>query len=158
MANRRLDQPVTRSLRPERNPERIGRLSERIARFIGSWRFIALMTIVIAVWILINIFGPESLHYDNYPFIFLTFALSLQASYAAPLILLAQNRQTDRDRVSLSEDRSHNERLHANSEFLAREIAALKSSLKEVATKDFVRTELRELLEDMRAQEQEKSN
>ena len=98
MANRGLDQPVSKSLRPSRDPEKIGKLSERIARFIGSWRFIAWMTVVVTAWVALNIFAPQYLRYDEYPFIFLTLMLSLQASYAAPLILLAQNRQADRDR------------------------------------------------------------
>lgn len=151
MPNRRLDVPVSKSIRPERDPERIGRLSERIARFIGSWRFIGWMTLVITIWLGLNIFAPQYLRYDEYPFIFLTLMLSLQASYAAPLILLAQNRQVDRDRVTYAEDRAHNEMLHANAEYLSREISAIRSALGDVATRDFLRAELRELLEEIKA-------
>ena len=156
MANRGLDQPVSKSLRPSRDPEKIGKLSERIARFIGSWRFIAWMTVVVTAWVALNIFAPQYLRYDEYPFIFLTLMLSLQASYAAPLILLAQNRQADRDRVTYAEDRAHNERLHANSEYLAREISAIRASLGAVATRDYLRAEIRELLAEIK--EQDKSN
>ena len=153
MANRRLDQPVTKSLRPASDPERIGRLSERIARFIGSWHFIAWMTFVVTSWLMLNIFAPQYLRIDEYPFIFLTLMLSLQASYAAPLILLAQNRQADRDRVTYAEDRAHNERLHASSEYLAREISAIRLALGDLATRDFVRAELRELFADLKIEE-----
>jgi len=153
MANRRLDQPVTKSLRPASDPERIGRLSERIARFIGSWHFIAWMTFVVTSWLMLNIFAPQYLRIDEYPFIFLTLMLSLQASYAAPLILLAQNRQADRDRVTYAEDRAHNERLHASSEYLAREISAIRSALGDLATRDFVRAELRELIAELKVEE-----
>jgi uncharacterized membrane protein len=153
MANRRLDQPVTKSLRPTSDPERIGRLSERIARFIGSWHFIAWMTLVVTTWLVLNVFAPQYLRYDEYPFIFLTLILSLQASYAAPLILLAQNRQADRDRVTYAEDRAHNERLHASSEYLAREISALRAAIGDLATRDYVRAELRELLAELKDEE-----
>ncbi|MEY3407316.1 MAG: hypothetical protein RL038_377, partial [Actinomycetota bacterium] len=96
---------------------------------------------------------------DEYPFIFLTLLLSLQASYAAPLILLAQNRQTDRDRVTSADDRARTERLMSETEFLSREIAALRIALGEVATRDFVRGELRELLEEFEElQKQQDSN
>ncbi|MEZ5115156.1 MAG: DUF1003 domain-containing protein [Candidatus Nanopelagicales bacterium] len=147
----RLDQPLERgpSLRPSYDPERFGRLSERIARYIGSWRFIAWMTVVIVAWVSWNVFAPPDLRPDPFPFIFLTLLLSLQASYAAPLILLAQNRQTDRDRVQYQEDRGRTDRLIADSEYLSREIAALRVALGDVATRDYVRSELRELLDEL---------
>ena len=112
----RMDQPLERGrIRgPSYDPEQWGRLSERIARFIGSWRFIAWMTAVIVTWLLWNIFAPDDLKPDPYPFIFLTLLLSLQASYAAPLILLAQNRQADRDKVQYLEDRELTDRLVAD--------------------------------------------
>lgn len=147
----RLDQPLDRSLsmRPSVDSERFGRLSERVARYIGSWAFIAWMTVVIIIWVSFNIFAPQYMRADDYPFIFLTLLLSLQASYAAPLILLAQNRQTDRDRVQSLEDRQRNERILADSDYLAREIAALRSLLGELATRDYIRSELSESLEDI---------
>ncbi len=147
----RMDQPLERGrLRgPSYDPEQWGRLSERIARFIGSWRFIAWMTVVIVAWLAWNIFAPEDLKPDPYPFIFLTLLLSLQASYAAPLILLAQNRQSDRDRVQYLEDLATTERLVSDTEYLAREMAALRMALGEMATRDYLRSELRDLFDEL---------
>ncbi|MHB9859256.1 DUF1003 domain-containing protein [Streptomyces sp. YIM S03343] len=147
----RLDQPRAprRRLVPEWDPEAFGRLSERIARFLGTGRFIVWMTVVIILWVVWNIAAPHELRFDTYPFIFLTLMLSLQASYAAPLILLAQNRQDDRDRVNLEQDRKQNERSIADTEYLTREIAALRMGLGEVATRDWMRSELQDLLKDL---------
>ena len=126
-----------------------GRMSERIARFLGTGQFLVYMTATILLWVGWNIFAPEHLRWDQYPFIFLTLALSLQASYAAPLILLAQNRQEARDRVQYERDRDVDARSRADMEFLAREMAALRMSVGEVATRDFLRSELRSLLADL---------
>lgn len=147
-----IDQPMERglSLRGSYNSERFGAVSENVARYIGSWAFIAWMSVAITVWVLINTIGPEAWHVDPFPFIFLTLLLSLQASYAAPLILLAQNRQSDRDRVQYQEDRLRTERLLADSDYLAREIAALRLALGEVATRDYIRGELRDMVADLR--------
>lgn len=147
----RLDQPRAprRRLLPDYDPEAFGRFSERIARFLGTWRFISWMTLVIIVWVLWNIFAPQQWRFDQYPFIFLTLMLSLQASYAAPLILLAQNRQADRDRVTYEQDRKQNERSIADTEYLTREIAALRMGLGEVATRDWIRSELEDLAKDL---------
>lgn len=152
----RLDEPMDRGpgLRLQYDPERVGRFSERVARFLGTWRFIIWMTLFIAVWIALNVVivltrSPDSAP-DPYPFIFLTLLLSLQASYAAPLILLAQNRQDDRDRVQWSEDRERSERLLADTEYLVREVAALRMALGESATRDYVRGELRSALDEIR--------
>jgi uncharacterized membrane protein len=149
----RLDQPMERglSLRPTVDPERVGRVSERIARFLGSWRFIGYMTAFIVFWIVLNV-GPWP-HPDPFPFIFLTLLLSLQASYAAPLILLAQNRQADRDRVQYQDDRARTDRLIADTEYLMREIASLRVALGEVATRDYLRSELRDLFDDLEEHE-----
>ena len=95
-----------------------------------------------------NVVAPSGLRFDEFPFIFLTLMLSLQATYAAPLILLAQNRQADRDRVGLEQDRARDERNLADTEFLTREVASLRIALREQATRDFVRSELRSLLEE----------
>jgi uncharacterized membrane protein len=155
MAERaRLDQPraVRRSFRPRRelDPERFGRFAESTARFLGTARFIAWMTVFVTVWIGWNVpWGPERPRWDDYPFIFLTLILSLQASYAAPLILLAQNRQEARDRVSQEQDRAGAAQANADMEFLAREVASLRLGLGEVATRDFLRGELRGLLSDL---------
>lgn len=150
----RLDQPKTpgRRLLPEWDPEAFGRFSERIARFLGTGRFIVWMTVVVIVWVLWNVFAPRDLRFDNYPFIFLTLMLSLQASYAAPLILLAQNRQDDRDRVNLEQDRKQNERSIADTEYLTREIATLRIGLGEVATRDWIRSELQDLAKELEEQ------
>ena len=144
----RIDQPLEqrRSLRVTVDPETVGKLSERIARFLGSWRFIGYMTAFVLTWVLWNLLAPQSLRFDTWPFIGLTLLLSLQASYAAPLILLAQNRQSDRDRVQYQEDRADTDRLIADTDYLAREMAALRLGLGEVTTRDFMRSELRELL------------
>ncbi|MCP9944698.1 DUF1003 domain-containing protein [Streptomyces somaliensis] len=146
-----LDQPRVRRPRllPEYDPEAFGRLSERIARFLGTGRFIVWMTGVIIAWLTWNITMPAALRFDPYPFIFLTLMLSLQASYAAPLILLAQNRQDDRDRVNLEQDRAQNERSIADTEYLTREVAALRMGLGEVATRDWIRSELEDLVKEL---------
>ncbi|WP_219471204.1 DUF1003 domain-containing protein [Nonomuraea rhizosphaerae] len=152
MTTERLDQPreLRRSLRPHYDPEAFGRLSERIARFLGTARFIVYMTVFVAVWVVWNIAAPAGLRFDPYPFIFLTLMLSLQASYAAPLILLAQNRQTDRDRVQYEQDRAAAERNQADLEYLTREIAGLRLALGEVATRDYLRSELQRLAEELK--------
>ncbi|WP_448630132.1 DUF1003 domain-containing protein [Cellulomonas soli] len=128
-----------------------GKISESIARFMGTPRFILWLTMFCIAWISWNAWGPEALRFDRASngFTALTLMLSLQASYAAPLILLAQNRQTDRDRVTAEQDRQRAERNLADTEFLAREMASLRIALSEVATRDFVRSELRNLLEDL---------
>jgi uncharacterized membrane protein len=147
----RLDQPRARrrGMLPAYDPDAFGRFSEHVARFLGTWRFIAWMTGFIAVWVGWNALAPRHLRWDSYPFIFLTLMLSLQASYAAPLILLAQNRQADRDRVTLEQDREQNERSIADTEYLTREVAALRAGLGEVATREWLRSELQGLLRDL---------
>jgi uncharacterized membrane protein len=146
IARRRLDQP--RVARPlfEVDPEGFARLSERIARYLGTGRFLAIQTIVVVVWIALNVF-VVALQWDPYPFILLNLAFSTQAAYAAPLILLAQNRQDDRDRISLEEDRQRAERTKADTEYLARELAALRLAIGEVPTRDYLRGELEKLYE-----------
>lgn len=146
---RGLDVPATRrrtlsDLRPD--PEFFGRFSERFARFMGTARFLAGMTVIIVAWVVWNTLLPSTWRFDHYPFIFLTLILSLQASYAAPLILLAQNRQEGRDRVQYDSDRDVQFRTRADMEFLAREMASLRSALGETATRDFLRSELRSIL------------
>lgn len=152
----RLDQPreVRRTLlpRPHYDPESFGVISERIARFLGTARFLVYMTGFVIAWFAWNLAAPDGLRFDPYPFIFLTLMLSLQASYAAPLILLAQNRQDDRDRVQYEQDRAQNERSIADTEYLTREIAALRLALNEVATRDFLRSELQQMLKELDAE------
>ena len=133
-----------------------GVFAEQFARFMGTASFLVGMTVFVAVWIGWNLIAPEQLRYDDYPFIFLTLMLSLQASYAAPLILLAQNRQERRDKVIAERDRQANTRAHADMEFLTREVASLRMAVSEMATRDFLRSELRQLLTELdeRAQAQ----
>lgn len=100
-------------------------------------------------WVVWNSLAPRDLRFDDFPFIFLTLILSLQASYAAPLILLAQNRQADRDRISLNEDRAQNARSIADTEYLTRELASLRIALGEMVTRDFIRSELEDLVKDL---------
>jgi uncharacterized membrane protein len=128
------------------DPDAFARFSERTARFLGTGRFLAAQTGIVIVWIALNL-AAVSLRWDPYPFILLNLAFSTQAAYAAPLILLAQNRQDDRDRVALEEDRSRAERTKAETEYLARELAALRLALGEVVTRDFLRSELTRLSE-----------
>ncbi|KQR16815.1 DUF1003 domain-containing protein [Cellulomonas sp. Leaf334] len=154
----RLDTPLeTRRRfirRPQLDEDASGKVSESIARFLGTPRFIIYLTVFCLVWIIWNVWAPPEMRFDSAArgFTALTLMLSLQASYAAPLILLAQNRQTDRDRVQAEQDRQRSERNLADTEFLAREMAALRIALSEVATRDFVRSELRNMLEDLTAE------
>ncbi|HKN44508.1 MAG TPA: DUF1003 domain-containing protein [Propionibacteriaceae bacterium] len=121
-----------------------GKFAEAFARFMGTARFLFGMTVVIVLWLLWNLpWGPPRPRFDEYPFIFLTLILSLQASYAAPLILLAQNRQEARDRIALESDREQTAQSRADMDFLAREIAGLRMSVGELATRDYLRSELR---------------
>ena len=149
----RLDQPreASRGLftKPQVDPDTFGRFAEKFARYMGTAKFLVYMTVFVLVWITANVVGIFHYKWDIYPFIFLTLMLSLQASYAAPLILLAQNRQTDRDRVALEQDRASNERNLADTEFLTREVASLRIALRDMATRDFLRSELRSLLDEM---------
>jgi uncharacterized membrane protein len=154
----RLDTPRT-SRRPRWNvdTEAVGRFSEAIARFLGTGRFLLWQTVFVVVWIALNLFAV-SLRWDPYPFILLNLAFSTQAAYAAPLILLAQNRQENRDRVSLEEDRRRAEQTKADTEYLARELAALRLAVGEVATRDYLRRELEELRERLDPPPKKKSS
>lgn len=124
--------------------EAVGRVSESIARFLGTGKYLMIQTVIVVVWIALNV-AAVGLQWDPYPFILLNLAFSTQAAYAAPLILLAQNRQENRDRVSLEEDRSRAEQTKADTEFLARELASLRLAVGEVATRDYLRRELEEI-------------
>ena len=114
------------------DPDAFGSFSESIARFLGTGRFLVIQTIVVVTWVIVNIYEP--FQFDRYPFIFLTLVLSLQASYAAPLILLAQNRQEDRDNEQLERDRSMAARTQADTEYLARELAGVRLVLADLVT------------------------
>ena len=129
------------------DPDAVGRFAEAIARFLGTGRFLAVQTVLVVVWIALNVFAVR-LQWDPYPFILLNLAFSTQAAYAAPLILLAQNRQADRDRVQAEEDRARAASTRADTEYLARELASLRVAVGELATRDFIRSELNRLTEE----------
>jgi uncharacterized membrane protein len=135
--------------------DRFGRFTEVLARGMGTPWFIAGLTIFTIVWLAWNSFMPNALRFDSqqYGFTVLTLVLSLQASYAAPLILLAQNRQDDRDRVQFEQDRQQAARALADTEYLAREVVALRLALRDAPTREFIRQELRELLDELRAED-----
>ena len=143
------------------NPDAFGHATEGFARFMGTPTFLVYMTVFCLFWLIWNTFAPKEVQFDSRDlgYTLLTLMLSLQASYAAPLLLLAQNRQDDRDRVSLQQDRQRAERNLSDTEYLTRELASLRIALREVATRDYVRAELRSLLEDMlEAQEELRSH
>ena len=152
---RRLDQPkAPRGLRrPRISPDKVGTAAETIARFFGTARYLFLQTLLVIIWIGVNaVWGYNYAHhkdgskpFDPYPFILLNLAFSTQAAYAAPLILLAQNRQADRDRIQADADRIRDERAIADAEYLAREIAAIRIALGDVVTRDYLRSELSRL-------------
>ncbi|WP_409333167.1 DUF1003 domain-containing protein [Trujillonella humicola] len=148
---RRLDVPRSRArgfgLFLRLDPDAVGRFAEGIARFLGTGRFLAVQTIIVIAWITLNV-AAVRLRWDPYPFILLNLAFSTQAAYAAPLILLAQNRQADRDRVQAEEDRARAATTRADTEYLARELAALRVAIGELATRDFIRGELGRLVDD----------
>jgi uncharacterized membrane protein len=144
-APRRLYTPRTsRRYSPRLDPEAVGQITESIARFFGTGRYLLIQTILVVVWIVLNI-SAVALRFDPYPFILLNLAFSTQAAYAAPLILLAQNRQENRDRVALEEDRRRAAQTKADTEYLARELAALRLAVGEVVTREYLRHELEDL-------------
>ena len=154
-SNGRLDAPIgqRRRLLPKISidQENFGRASEAFARAMGTGSFLIWMTVIVAIWLTWNTLMPSGSQFDPRAtnFTLLTLILSMQASYAAPLILLAQNRQDDRDRVQFDQDRQRAERNLADTEYLAREVVALRLAMEEMATKDFVRDELRDLLKEI---------
>ncbi|RMI31286.1 DUF1003 domain-containing protein [Nocardia stercoris] len=148
-ARPRLETPLASRFRGfDLDSEAMARSSENVARFLGTGRYLAIQTLVVAVWIILNVFAV-SLRWDPYPFILLNLAFSTQAAYAAPLILLAQNRQDNRDRISLEEDRTRAAQTKADTEFLARELASLRLAIGEVTTRDYLRRELDDIRESL---------
>jgi uncharacterized membrane protein len=151
----RLDRPISKRARlmPRLtiDQERFGRASEAFARAMGTGAFLIAMTVVVALWLTWNTLAPADTQFDPRAtnFTLLTLILSMQASYAAPLILLAQNRQDDRDRVKFEQDRQMAERNLEDTEYLAREVVALRMAIEDLATKEFVRDELRALLKEI---------
>jgi uncharacterized membrane protein len=154
-ASPRLDQPKPRRQaltlkKPSFDPDAFGRVSEQIARFFGTARYLVIQTVLVVIWILLNIMQlTDAIHWDPYPFILLNLAFSTQAAYAAPLILLAQNRQAERDVVQVQEDRTREQMSIATMDYLTREIASLRQSVGELATRDYVRGELQALLKEL---------
>lgn len=122
----------------------VGAFAENVARFFGTGEYLFWQTVFVVVWIVLNI-GMFAFSWDPYPFILLNLAFSTQAAYAAPLILLAQNRQEDRDRITLAEDRRRAEQTKADTEFLARELASVRLAIGENVTRDYLRRELEDL-------------
>ena len=157
----RLDQPQEFRRRfvptPSFSQETFGALSEGFARWMGTAQFLFGMTVFVTIWLAWNTFANQSLQFDprETNFTLLTLILSLQASYAAPLILLAQNRQADRDRVQYEQDRGRAELNIADTDYLTRELAALRIAVGDVATRDFLRSELRQLLDDIEERQSE---
>lgn len=148
-AGRRLDTPRTgRAFAFNLDSDVVGKYSERIARFLGTGRYLMIQTVIVVVWIAINL-AAVSLRFDPYPFILLNLAFSTQAAYAAPLILLAQNRQENRDRIALDEDRIRAAQTKADTEFLARELAAVRLAVGDTVTRDYLRKELDDLLTEL---------
>ena len=161
--DRRFDTPKgirrSPSFRGSGDSDRFGRFTEWVARAMGTPWFLLGLSLFVAAWILWNTFAPERLRFDSIElgFIALTLVLSLQASYAAPLILLAQNRQDDRDRVQIEQDRQRAERNLADTEYLAREVVALRLAMKDLASKEFIRAELRAALEELDRRDEEEA-
>lgn len=146
---RRLDTPgENRRWKLNLDSDVVGVYSERVARFLGTGRYLAIQTIIVIIWIFLNL-TVIALRWDPYPFILLNLAFSTQAAYAAPLILLAQNRQENRDKVSLEEDRMRAEQTKADTEFLARELAAVRLAVGDTVTRDYLRRELDDLLTEL---------
>jgi uncharacterized membrane protein len=151
----RLDIPAGRGRRRPLvrvDPDAVGRLAETTARLMGTGRFLTIQTVIVLIWVALNIWVIR-LQWDPYPFILLNLMFSVQAAYAAPLILLAQNRQAERDRVQAEEDRARAASTRADTEYVARELAALRLAIGELATRDFIRSELNRLTEDAEARE-----
>jgi uncharacterized membrane protein len=144
-------QPARLQLQPiHYDPDAFGRFSEAIARLLGTGRYLVFQTAVVTLWIGWNVlFRNTEAAFDPYPFILLTLALSLQASYAAPLILLAQNRQAERDRQETERDRRTSTRTQADTEYLARELAAIRLALGEMPTRDYLDEELERLRDEL---------
>ena len=157
---RRLDIPRMRGRRlnlfARMDPDTVGRFAETTARLMGTGRFLMIQTVLVAIWVALNVFSV-ALRWDPYPFILLNLMFSVQAAYAAPLILLAQNRQAERDRVQAEEDRARAAQTRADTEYLTRELAALRVAIGELATRDFIRGELNRLVEEPDGERREKA-
>ena len=144
--------------RRRRDNDAFGRFAEATARFMGSPKFLLYMTLFVIAWITANLLLAhitKNKAWDPYPFILLNLAFSTQASYSAPLILLAQNRQDDRDRVLAEQDRQRAERNLSDTEYLMREIASLRIAIRDLATRDYIRSEVKTIIETLRNQNEQ---
>ena len=157
---RRLDVPQARGRRlnlfARLDPDTVGRFAETTARLMGTGRFLMIQTVLVGIWVSVNIVSAQ-LRWDPYPFILLNRMFSVQAAYAAPLILLAQNRQAERDRVQAEEDRARAAQTRADTEYLTRELAAMRVAIGELATRDFIRGEINRLTEEPDGERREKA-
>jgi uncharacterized membrane protein len=140
----------TRAVAPHYDPDAFGRLSEGIARFFGTARYLAIQTVLVIVWIAVNV-AAVSLRFDPFPFILLNLMFSTQAAYAAPLILLAQNRQAERDRAEVERDRQAVARQLADTDFLARELAGIRIALERKADQEDITEAVRQLSDTLAA-------
>ncbi|AKK05561.1 putative membrane protein [Corynebacterium mustelae] len=122
----------------------VGAYAEKVARFFGTGRYLMWQTVFVVIWVILNL-GAFWWQWDPYPFILLNLAFSTQAAYAAPLILLAQNRQEDRDRIALNEDRRRAFETKSNTEYITRELAGLRLAIGDMVTRDYLRHELEDV-------------
>jgi uncharacterized membrane protein len=134
---------------PVYDPDAFGRFAENLARFLGTGRYLAVQSVVVAIWIAINVIAGVNGLWDKYPFILLNLVFSTQAAYAAPLILLAQNRQADRDKSEIERDREVNARALAETEYLAREIAAVRLAVEQKADREDIIEPLERLTQQL---------
>ena len=157
MADEEITQPKRGGRKQKNDSDRFGEFTEMFARGMGTPAFLVGMTIVCGFWLIYNSVVPENAQFDpeSLGFPLLTLALSLQASYAAPLLLLAQNRQDDRDRVQIEHDRMRAERTLNDTEYLAREVTAMRMAMREMATKDWLRAEMKSLIEELEERKEE---
>ena len=136
-----------RQIRLPGGEDAFGRIAEAVARNLGTARFLIVQTIIVLLWIAFNVVALEALKFDPYPFILLNLAFSTQASYAAPLILLAQNRQEDRDRAQVERDRDEARRTQQDTEYLARELASIRIALNDVVTAEDLERSIERVIE-----------
>jgi uncharacterized membrane protein len=122
---------------PRIDADIFGKFSERLARFFGTARFLVIQTVIVIIWIALNL-SFRSIRWDRYPFILLNLAFSTQAAYAAPFILLSQNRQAARDRIQYAEDRAVDARQRATTDYITVELAALRLAQNESATREYI--------------------
>ncbi|KIE52583.1 MAG: hypothetical protein MB53_00505 [marine actinobacterium MedAcidi-G2A] len=136
-----------RSISSNYDRDTVGRWSESVARFMGGGKFLIIQTLIVIAWITLNAIAGSKGLWDEYPFILLNLLFSIEAAYAAPLILLAQHRQDARDRALAERDREANARILSDSEFLTREIAAIRVRMDDMASG----TEIKNLIAELKS-------